>query len=228
MLAGLSPLAANSSATLSVAFGDALLDGVDVGVAGGRFTGQVAVDAAVALPQFSLRGSLARASVDQLPVLPGLVFQGGSLDLASELSASGHSPAALVATLAGAVHGTLTGASLQGIDLPALTRLLAARGSRLRTALPAALASGQTGPLSGGFDATLDNGALTLEAATLTGAAGSVAMSGTIDLPQRAPDFKIRVLPAVAQPPGLSVHVAGTKRLVGAQAGLVWAGRGRQ
>ncbi len=225
VLAGLWPVAANAMASLTVADQDVLLDGVGMDVTGGRFTGQAAVDAAVALPVFALSGTLAKADIDQLPALPGLVFHGGSVDLDAAVDASGHSAAALLATASGHATGAVTGAALQGIDLSGLARLLLARGPRLRAGLAAGLSSGSSGPLSGRFDATLDHGGLAIGGADFSGDAGSVTVSGAIDLPERSPDLLLRALPAVPKPPVLPVRVLGGKRVVNAQPGMAWAGR---
>lgn len=225
ILAGLSPVAANAQGTVTAANDDALLEGISMDVAGGRFTGTAAADAAVALPAFALQGVLTKASLNDLPSLPGLVLQGGMLDLVENLYAAGNSQAALLATLHGTVHGAVAGASLQGINLPAATRLLAARGKHLRGALAAALSSGETGPLAGEFDATIDNGAWTFGATTLTGLAGSLAVSGTVDLPARSPELLVRALPAVPKPPVLPVRILPGRRLANPEPGLSWAGK---
>ncbi len=225
ILAGLQPAADNAAASLTVANGVALVESVSVDLAGGHFAGTAAADTTVRLPVVALQGSLSGGALDNVPALPGLVLQGGTLDGAADLTAAGHSPAALLATLAGTVHGALARTALLGIDLPALTRLLLARGPRLRTALAAQLSSGQTGELTGAFDAAIDNGAWTFGGATFTGDAGSIAVSGTIDLPSHAPDLLLRALPAVPKPPVLTVRVVGGKRSVNAQPGVAWAGK---
>ena len=227
ILSGLNNLAANAGATLTVAFGGALLDGIALDIAGGHFTGQAAIDAAAALPQLTMRGTLAKALTGDLPALPGLTWQDGTVDLQADLAAAGHTPGTWLATLTGGGHAALTGAALQGIDLPTLTRLLTTHAAHLRTALPAALATGQTGPLSGDITATLDNGALTMSAATLTGPSGSLILSGSIDLPGHAPDLLLRALPAVPQPPDLAVRIVDGRRVTNAQPGLVWAGKNK-
>jgi hypothetical protein len=219
-------LATQASAVVTVADGDALVDGINATIAGGHFSGQTAVDATLDLPRFALSGTLDGATVDTLPALPGLELSGGTLDIDGDITAAGNSPGALLATLAGTAHGTLHGTALRDTDLPALTRLLTVRGPHLRTALVDALSSGDTGPLDGGFDAALDSGELTIQGATLSGHAGSVTITGGIDLPGRAPDLLVRAMPAVPHGPGLTVRVLAGRRVADVQAGLLWAGGG--
>jgi hypothetical protein len=225
MLAGLTPLAGNAAATLTVANDNALVESISLDAAGGHVTGTAAVDAAVKLPVFSLLGEADTTDLDAWPVLPGLVLTGGKLTVAADVSASGHTAAALLATAHGTVHGTVSASSLQNVDLPALTRLLTARGPRLRTALAASLASGQSGPLSGNFDAAIENGTWTFGGATLSGPSGSIAVSGSIDVPARSPDLLLRAMPAVPKPPVLPVRVLAGRRIANPQPGMAWAGR---
>ena len=206
-------LATQASLVVTVADDDALAEDISGDIAGGHFSGQAAVDATVRLPVLALRFTLGGARIDALPALPGLDFTGGTLDLAGDVTAAGNSAAALLATAAGAVHGVLHGTALREVDLPALNRLLSARGPRLREALTAALAGGDTGALDGGFDAMLDSGVLTVRAATFSGHAGTVTVTGGIDLPGRAPDLLLQAIPAVPHGPGLRVRVLPGRRV---------------
>jgi hypothetical protein len=139
---------------------------------------------------------------------------------------------ALLATVAGDAHTTLHGSALAGVDLPRLTALLTARAPGLRGALIAAMAGGDTGPLSGDATEALQQGAVTVRPARLAGDAGSVDVEGSIDLPARTANLALRFQPAVANPPLLGLRLAGpwdaAKRAVDVRPALVWAGEGTQ
>jgi hypothetical protein len=227
IMAGLAPLATGAAGTLTVADGGVLLDGAAADIAGGHFAGVAAADVTLALPVFALHFTLARAATSGLPAMPGLAWRGGALDIGGQVGAAGNSPAALLATLAGRVQGRADGIFWQGIDLAALTRLLAARGPRLRGGLQAALAGGESGPLEGGFEAAIDNGGLSISHAAFAGAAGRIDAAGGIDLPAHVPDLVLHVAPAVPRPPVLTVREAGSRRVVNVQPGLAWAGRAK-
>ncbi|MEJ0049567.1 MAG: AsmA-like C-terminal region-containing protein [Rhodospirillales bacterium] len=181
-------------------------------------------------PSLALRADLTGATPDDLPVLPPLAFAGGTIDLGADVSASGYSPAALLATASGEIHARLHDTALAGVDLPQLTRLLAARAPGLRPALTAAMGAGNTGPLSGDISASLQQGAATLPRAHVAGGAGSLAIEGSIDLPGRTSDLALQVAPAVTDPPALGLRLVGPwqggKRVADVRPALLWAGVG--
>ena len=214
---------ANGAASMAVGGGAALADNIVADIAGGRFTGQIAIDTAAPSPAWAIRGALAAAEIDQLPPLAGVKLHGGSLDLGIDLNATGNNGTALLATVSGRARGGLHGASLSGIDLAQLSKLLMAHGPRLRAALAAALATGDTGPLDGGFDSDIADGTATIAHAMFTGAAGSVTLAGDWDWPAVTSDVRLVALPAVPDPPALMVHWTGQHRIVDAQPGLLWS-----
>jgi uncharacterized protein involved in outer membrane biogenesis len=206
-------------------------DGVTAQIAGGVLRGAAALDAGTPgadAPALAVRGDIAGASLDAIDTRPPWQLADGKADIGFDLTATGNSPAAFLATLGGTAHGDLRGARLQGIDLPRVTALLAARGTKLRAALAAALAAGDTGPLSGGVAATFDHGAIALSAPALAGAAGRVALAGTIDLPGQTEDASVWLQPAVIAPPTLGVRTVGAwqdpRRVVDVADALAWAG----
>jgi hypothetical protein len=241
------PPISNVAASLTVGGGAAAADDVVADVAGGHVAGGVAVDAGAPAAVWALRGAVVGAAVDQMPAPDGITLHGGTMDVAADVTAQGGSPAALLATLQGDVHGGLHGASLVGVDLPRLDKLLAQRGPRLKAALNAALntalnpeqtgaetgaqtgaqtgalAGGETGPVSGGFDGTLADGVLTVGGAALTGAAGVVRLDGNWSLSGDAADVLLTAWPGVAQPPALRLRVTAGKRSVDTSQGVAWA-----
>jgi len=229
---GASTVATEASADVVGGFGVVTAYVKRARIAGGQFSGAAALDTSQSAPLLLAKGALSGAALDELPSSSPLTFKAGTVDLTADLSAAGYSPLALLATVAGDAHTTLHGSALAGVDLPRLTALLTARARGLRGALIAAMAGGDTGPLSGDATEALQQGAVTVRPARLAGDAGSVDVEGSIDLPARTANLALRFQPAVANPPLLGLRLAGpwdaAKRAVDVRPALVWAGEGTQ
>jgi hypothetical protein len=230
-LIDLRPVATALAADVYAGGGVVLAQGVTAQVANGTLHGAIALDTenqAAGAPMLAVRGDIAGASLDAMDTRPPWSLTDGTVDITADLTATGNSPAAFLATLGGTAHGDLERARLQGIDLPQVTDLLATRGAKLRATLPAALATGNTGPLSGAVAGTFDHGALTVSAPALNGAAGRVALAGTVDLPGQTEDATVWLQPAVIAPPTLGVRTVGAwqgpRRVVDVADALAWAG----
>ncbi len=230
-LVDLRPVASGVAADLYAGGGLVFADDVTAHIAGGALRGTAALDTgtpAAGVPMLAVRGDIAGASPDAMDTRPPWQLTEGKADIAFDLTATGNSPAAFLATLDGTARGDLLGARVQGIDLPLVTALLASRSAKLRGALQAALASGDTGPVSGAVAATFDHGAITLSAPALAGVAGRVALAGTIDLPGQTEDASVWLQPAVIAPPTLGVRTVGAwqdpRRVVDVADALAWAG----
>jgi hypothetical protein len=202
----------------------------DARIAGGHFEGAIAIDMPPPGPLAEVHADLTGAAMDGLPSLPPLSFTGGSIDFTTNLSATGYSPTALLATMSGDAHATVHGSALLGVNLPQLTGLLAAPVPKLRAALTSSMADGDTGPLSGHATAVLQQGAVTLRRARLSGDAGSVDIEGSIDLAARTANLALEFQPAVTDPPTLGLRLAGPwqggRRAVDVRPALLWAGAG--
>ncbi len=215
------------SANVTLGAGALLAAGIAGHVAGGVLRGDAALD--TTQPAWAIRGALIGADPGRLAAWPPLPLSGGTLDVAGSLTAAGFSPAAITASLAGEITGVAHAVALQGVDLARVAHLLASHAPHLRRALPVALGTGDTGPLTGDFGATLDNGAVTLAPSILRGPAGTVSVSGDLDLAGRMGDVGLQIRPAVAEPPMLGVRIAGPwqmlRRTADVAAGVAWAGR---
>ncbi len=211
--ASLTPMS-NVAGAVTVGGGAAAVDDAVADVAGGHAVGAGAVDASAPVALWALRGVLLGAAVDQMPVPVGVGARGGTVDLAVDVTARGASPAALLATVQGAVHGGVHGTSLADVDLPRVGKLLGQRGPRLKAALAGALAGGETGPVSGTFEGVVADGVLTVGGARFSGPSGSVGLDASWSLADEGADVRWLVLAAVAHPPALRVHYAGGKRTV--------------
>jgi hypothetical protein len=210
LLVDLRPVAQNLAATLTLSGGVMAALPVTAELNGGKASlaaaldGQATPPTLVAQTNFSGVG-LPAASPAFLPQAPF----GGTLDASVAFTASGFSPAALLASASGAGQGTLTGISLPGIDLDRLAHLLAAHDAKRRPLLIAALSSGDTGPLSGPFALSLDQGALTLAPTHVQGRNGAIDLTGVFDLPDQSAETKYRVLATVPNAPALGVTLSG-------------------
>jgi hypothetical protein len=229
---GAQDIAADTDADITASGGVLAADISAARIAGGPFTGQAVLDSTQQSPALLARASLGGGAMDDLPTLPPLLFSGGTAGFAVDLSGHGNSPATMLATASGTIQATIAGAALAGLDLPQLQQRLTARGPNLRQGLAAAMASGSTGPIGGNITASMADGALTLQTAHLSGAAGTVDLDGTIDVAARTADVGVRVEPAVQNPPMLRLRLVGPwqapRRATDVRAGLLWAGvRGR-
>jgi hypothetical protein len=92
------------------------------------------------------------------------------------------------------------------------------------------MTAGDTGPLAGGFTASLDHGALDFAARGLAGEAGQVDLTAQLDLPARTEDATVRVRPMVTAPPTMSLRQVGAwqqpRRVVDVADALGWAEEG--
>jgi hypothetical protein len=113
-------------------------------------------------------------------------LSGGVYSLDADLVATGRTWPALLATTAGDLRATVTSADLDGIDLPAMTRLLGAHAAKLRPALQKTLSGGTAHFLSGSAAASVLDGTVTMTAARLASPDGVIGMAGDIDLNDRS------------------------------------------
>jgi hypothetical protein len=231
VLSGLRPVAETASARFSAAGGDVLIDDVQAGVAGGRLTGQVAIDAARNPPLMTARLAEHGAAADGIGPA-GLTISGGPVDVSGDLTAQGYSPWAMVASSAGDWSAIARDISINGLDLVKARALLLAAGPGLRAALPLALTGGVTGGMDGILEGRIADGVMRVVAGRLTGTPGLMRLTGTLDAPQARADLTMSILPAVVAPPTLTVRVAGAwsapLRQMNVLSGLAWAGQLRK
>jgi uncharacterized protein involved in outer membrane biogenesis len=183
--------------------------GVTGDLAGGRLTGQFAVDTA-SPPHVSVQGAVAGAEIGGSLLDGPLDLTAGRTDATVALDATGFSPAALLATLDGEAHVTVLDGAMAGLDLPAITAALAGGD-------PAAVQPGVVHALDGGatgftrLDAvvTARRGAVAVQHATLTAPGGTVALTGTLDLPIDTADLHLAVTPSVPGAPVIGLRLIG-------------------
>ena len=203
VLLGQTPVLGQIQARLSLAAGVLRLDGVNAMLGGGALTGELGFDSLAEPPKLTLRGELRGAALSgPLFDLP-FDLDAGVLDASASLTAAGHAPAALLATLGGTVQVTGRDGVFAGL---ALGRL---RGRMEDAELRAGLAEGTTGFDRLTLDATIDHGVVSLREAGLAGRDGGVAATGSLDLPAATAALRFELRPAMADPPTLGLRVSG-------------------
>lgn len=164
------------------------------------------------------RGGLTGSALD---------LSAGTIDGSVAFHAKGYSLAAMLATLGGsvqlhAVDGSFVGLNLQGVR----EALVAPPEALAKQRLATALAGGTSRFTTFSLDAKAAQGRFELGTAGLQSKAGEIAASGSFDLPARSLDLTLRVTPAVAGAPPLTVRLAGSartpQRLLETTAALAW------
>lgn len=210
VLDGAAPLLDQASATLALRDGALRLDDVSARLGAGALTGAASLDAAAEPPRLRAEAHLSGATVTG-PVLGApLDLVGGKLDGAISVQASGHSPAALLATLSGEAGARAAEGRVAGFDLPALADALASGGPAALGAARAALLGGITGFDRLDVRGRIAEGALVLDGTTMTAPRGDAALSGSVDLAGGTVDLRLSLRPdGPGQHPEAAVVLAG-------------------
>jgi hypothetical protein len=206
VLVGLNPLLAHAEALFAIRDGTARLDVTKAELAGGTATGVATLDTAAEPPKlsvaFAILGAVIAAPVLELP----LDLSDGTVEAHVDLTASGHAPAAMLATLAGEATVGVRNGAISGISL-------ARMGTSVDDqALAAALAGGTTPFETLMLAAHIERGVFTLHDAGLAGPAGGIVADGQIDLPGDTMDLHLQFRPAIPDPPTLGLRLTGPLR----------------
>ncbi|RAI59233.1 AsmA family protein [Roseicella frigidaeris] len=204
------PVLEQAAGTLRLAEGSLRLEGLQARLGGGTLKGALTVDGAVAPPRLGLEATLADAIITgPLLDLP-LDLSAGRAEGQVRLAASGHSMAALLATLDGEATVALRDGMLLGFDLPALQAAAGITDLRpAEAAMRRALAGGATAfeRLEGVL--RLAEGRAVLDGTRLlTEGAGEAVASGGIELGRGALDLRIGARP-VAEAPEIGLRLTG-------------------
>ncbi len=192
-----------ASATVTLAAGRLELARLAAKLGGGSLTGAVSLDAAARPPALAGTVTLAGVTVAAPVFDAALDLAEGILDGAVRVSASGFSPAGLLASLGGRAAIVVRDGMLTGIDL-------ARMGTRLaEDDLRAALAGGSTGFARLVLEADVDRGGVALTEAVLSGPAGTATASGTIDLGRALMALRLAIVPAVPDAPEIGLRLSG-------------------
>jgi hypothetical protein len=199
------PVLQDAAVVLRLADGTLRLDGLQGRIGGGPLQAALVVEAGGALPRIAVDARLAEAAV--VAPLLGLPLDlgAGRVELAAKLKATGHSPAALVATLAGEVgllvrDGVLVGYDLAAMQAAAALPELGAAEAALRRALLAA--GGATAFERLEASARLAEGRARLDRAALHAeGGGEAAATGEVDLARGTLDVTLSATPVAEAPP---------------------------
>ena len=190
-------------ASVTLAGGRLELAGLTAKLGGGSLAGALSLDASARPPALAVQAQWSGAAVSGSLFDAPLDITGGTLDGSVRLTAAGFSPAGLLASLAGRVAIAGQDGVLAGIDL-------ARMGTRLEEHdLRAALAGGGTGFERLLLEGDIERGGLALTRAAMSGPAGSVAASGTIDLGRAMLALRLAIAPAVPDAPEIGLRISG-------------------
>jgi hypothetical protein len=213
VLADGSPVFAPLAADVALAAGKLRLDLRRAGLGGGTLQGSATLDLVAEPPRLSVQASVQDAAIaGRLTGLPVDIVAGQATGQGS-LTADGHSPAAMLASMQGEVSGQVLAGSLRGVALAGIPADLPP------LAVAVALSGGVTAFDRADFAMRLDHGLAIIADGHVALASGTVTVSGSESLAQAAPDLLLTYRPAVlASPldPGLAPPVIGL-RLLGAR-----------
>lgn len=205
------PIVQQASGTVSLGQGRLRLEDAAAKLADGTLSGSASLDASSEPPALALQATLRDATIGgPITGLP-LDIVAGHAEGDLKLTATGHSPAAMLATLDGRVHVAVRDGTMVGFDLAALDAALGStpREGSLDAALTSALAAGRTS--FGRLDVTANaaRGVLDVDGSALNGQGGGVAFSGSVDLPGSALDLHAAIRPALPDAPEIGLRITG-------------------
>jgi hypothetical protein len=204
------PVLRDVSAVVMLAGGVLHIDQFAGKLGGGTLTGSGSFDGSAEPPalliQAALLGAEATEPLDEMP----LDLLSGHADGRIELTASGYSPSAVVATLAGNASLTVTDGALTGFDLLRVKQAAAKPDHGAAAAATRdALMSGTTGFDRLDLNSRLAHGDLSFDGTHMTCGAGEVDVSGGIGLTSGMLDLRITLRPAVPNPPDIVLRLTG-------------------
>jgi len=203
ILFGLVPLLQQVDATLAVSDGSLQVSGLSARLGGGTLTAAIGFDGRSAPPSATLRAQLSGSTITGPPFGLPVDLTGGAMDATVALNATGHSPAALLATLGGDIRFSVRDGTLSGIDMDSAT------GDLPDAAIEAALAGGSMGFDRLDVDARVDHGSLRISQAALRAGSGTMGMTGAIDLAGSSGDLRLALRPAVPDAPEIGLRLNG-------------------
>ncbi len=214
ILVGLLPAATQAAGVVSLSEAGALrVDPFTARLGDGVLSMTLALNGTAEPPSLALDATLSGATIDgALTGLP-LDLLSGRADATLGLTATGHSPAAMLATLSGAASAHVGDGALTGFDL-FRARLAAQRAERktaptAEAALRDALAGGSTGFERLELVGSVSNGVLSLHDSGLQGSTGTVDLAGSVGLGAATLDLHAALHPALANPPEIGLRLTG-------------------
>jgi uncharacterized protein involved in outer membrane biogenesis len=207
---GEGPVVQDVSAALSLTRDVLRLDGITARFGAGALSGNLICNAASDPPTISLHGNLADVSATALPDVARYGLLSGQGNARIALAASGFSPSALLATLHGRFDVILHDGSMAGFDLFRLKQAVQDWDSNTAgVAVSDTLMHGSTGFDQLEVAASISQGALTLDRASLISHAGAAHATGSMMLADATLDVRLAVRPDVPHAPELGIRLAG-------------------
>ncbi len=204
------PVIEDLRAGLRLTGGELRIGGIEARLSGGAVSGEVTLGAgAAAAPrlQLALRATDAAITATLLG-LPVDVSSGRITEAVLALDATGHSPDALAASLAGRLRIGIRDGALRGIDLAGLQAAFDL--AEPEAALRQALLGGSTGFDRLDVTAGIAGGVAQLEQAALSsGNAGLATATGQVDLARGMLDIAIIARPGLAEAPEVALRLHG-------------------
>ncbi len=210
LLAGFRPVLRDASGALTVADDMLRLEQFSAKLGSGTVSGTGAFDATASPPSLSVQARLSDAAIAGPLADAPIDLLSGRADANLQLTASGYSPSAILATLGGQVTLTVTDGTLSGFDL--FRAKLAVEKPDPKAAEAAAsdaLGSGATSFDRLDLSASLAHGDLSLDAGLLRGIAGEARFTGGMNLATQALDLRIALQPALPNPPEIAIRLTG-------------------
>ncbi len=197
-----------ASARVRLAGGVLQVDDIAAHLGGGALAGRLTVNAA-GTPRLSATAALTGTVLDGAVFDTALDLVAGTADVSLDVTASGYSPAALFASLNGALRASITGGALSGLDGGALLSALQADAGGASADVATALGRGATPFTRMDVAGTIGNGLLTLFQGTITAPSVSVHATGSVDLPGAALDLTLALQPALEGAPAIGARLIG-------------------
>jgi hypothetical protein len=210
LLAGSAPVLRDVSATLMLANGALRIEQFVGNLSGGTLSGAGLFDSSAEPPALMIQAALKSANIaEPLGEVP-LDLVSGHAEGRMELNASGYSPSAVVATLAGHASLAVTDGAVSGFDLFRV-KLAAARPDHGAAAAATrdALMSGTTGFDRLDLSGNLAHGDLSLDGTHLACSSGEADVTGGVGLASGKLDLRILLRPAVPDPPEVVLRMTG-------------------
>jgi uncharacterized protein involved in outer membrane biogenesis len=215
VLIGLSPALENAAASLSLVGGTLRLDDGAATLAGGKLTGRASLEAS-SPPRVALTAKLAGAMLAG-PLLESVVdVSAGRLDATADVSASGYSPAGVLATVSGTAQATIHDGVLTGLDavgataaLPSQTPSAGPSPTEVQAAVARALQSGTTRFNQLDLTLTAAKGVVTASQGEIDMGPVHIGIAGSVNLPEAAVDARLLLQPVASGSPPIGLRLIG-------------------
>ena len=211
---GLPPLE-GVSAAVNLSGGTLRLDGLQARLGGGALRGGLMVEGAAEPPRVAFDAALAGAAIAGGPMFGGLPLDlaAGRAEARANLAASGHSAAAMLATLGGSLAFGVRGGVLNGYDLGAVhTAAVLPDLAEAEAALRRALETGGATEFER-FEGTARflDGRATLEGVSLSTEGGATAeATGAVDAGREGASLDLRIATRpIDEAPEIGLRIAG-------------------